>query len=282
MNTLNLNMLELISNNLSVNNIICLSVIDKYHYSNIKHLIINSLCNKYLFNNKTYLDTYNMLSKCSFKISLLENKYTSIRLYDNIDISDSTILSTLQIFKLSQNINISNELVDYLDDVYKLKYKTKNDNCLTKIFKTSLCNNEWSDLNINLYHIYEMCRIIKKNYGINFINNLKKSIMIDDKLFTKKDLTFMLKIINNIHNKKIKIYLIYEIFNYIYNSIITNNLQKIAEESYIKFIQIIKIKLADLQMDIITKYNKMVSLYFKNIILDLFNKLQLLLLEIKK
>ena len=125
------NNIECISVYLSIKNIILLASTNKNCYNNKRNLIIFSLSNRYKELNNSILES------CSFKLYLFEVKNLKQKIYLDLnknDIVDEKIIATYKVFKFAEETNITkqndifiynipNQLIDYFDEIYKIKYR---------------------------------------------------------------------------------------------------------------------------------------------------------------
>lgn len=288
---LNLNALELISNFLSVNEILNLLLSNKYYKSHLEYILITLVSNKYSI-------SIDELKYSCFKLSFIENYSSNIKLYDEIDTSDYSIQSTLKVFYLysKNDENAIFKMLDYIDDVFNIKYHTRRDIYVYNIFKKILSGydkqikimsrcpdyindmySDWSELNINLYILYESYRLMNKKCELRFKENLlyKKSIIIDDELYSRHQLSFMVLITHNLKNKKLKVYTMYELFRLVYIFKISNNYEKIMGTNQIheKFNRVVLNKMVEIRNDLLDKTPKLMPKYFTNIMFELFDNI---------
>lgn len=279
-----IDIIYLINNYLDIINIIILLNTTKYYNNNKKEFLIENIINKYFKKNIIYYYNiyhyYDVLKNTDFNISLLENNDNiNFKIYNISNISENTILSTFTTFKLSNiiyisnninNINLSNQLIKYFDDIYNLKYLINNENINNETiykFKTILNLNKdiWCCININLYNIYEIWKHIKyknnKLFNYYFYNNI---ILNDNKKCIYKTLLFLLKLNVYFNDKKMKIYIIYHTFQYINNNILFIN--KI-EELTNKIIN----KINEIKTEIIFKYYDIIPKKIIKKLIILFN-----------
>jgi len=285
---LNINTLELISNFLSVNEILSLLLSNKYYYNHLQYILTYLISNKYSIS----LDELN--SSC-FKLALIENPSHSVKLYDSVDTSEYCIISTLKIFYVyaKNNDNRIIKLIDYMDDVFNLKYHTRRDIYIYNLFKRMLSiyddtvekvgknidnkyadlYSNWYELNVNLFILYESFRLLNKRYEISFKQSLlfKKNIIIDKPIYSRQQISFIVLLVHNIDNKKLKVYMMYELFRLIYEIVISNNFGKIMEnyDKVNKFKHTILDKIVNIREDL-ENYPKLIPKYFKNIMIELF------------
>lgn len=280
MQSLNLNNIESISYYLPIKNIILLASTNKNYYKNKRNLIVFSILNKY-----KQID-YSTLESSSYNINLLEIKNIKHKLYLDLtqnDITDEKIIATYKIFKLSEEINITNhndiytnnitnQLIEYFDEIYRIKYNTHSDNYIKNLFKLILnYNNElWYKCDINLYNIYEIFRNLKSKKKRIFKENIKKSFIIDNKITNEKEtLLFIMLCSHNITNKKIKYYIIYVIFTIVNHNLISSS--SIIDK---KFMKTILTKIEQLEYELNNDYKNILPNYFKILLLNIFENIK--------
>lgn len=284
----NMDIIQIISKYLNIKNILLLSITNKNYYSNKKLLVIENIISKYFSKNIDYYydkqDYYNKLNNCNFNIELLEYTKKNLKLF-NIDNIDNNIDNTFTIFRLAQIINITNnnknknknyiisQLIDYFDVIYNKKYKTISDNNVINKFKGLLLyhNIDLCCLNINLYHIYEIWRILKNNNIKLFKQNFDNNIIYNNNIKCQKiTLLYLLQLIDYFQNIKMRFYLIYQTFKYINNIFEKNINTEIIDD--IEFINITRQKIDLIKIEIIMKYNNIMPKYFIRNLLNSFNK----------
>jgi hypothetical protein len=131
----------------------------------------------------------------------------------------------------------------------------------------------WYELNVNLFILYESFRLLNKRYEISFKQSLlfKKNIIIDKPIYSRQQISFIVLLVHNIDNKKLKVYMMYELFRLIYEIVISNNFGKIMEnyDKVNKFKHTILDKIVNIREDL-ENYPKLIPKYFKNIMIELF------------
>lgn len=288
---LNLNTLELISNFLSVNEILSLLLSNKYYSNQLQYLLTNLVSNRYSI-------SFDELNSSCFKLSFIENPSLSIKLHYRIDVSEYSIISTLKLFYFHarNNDNMVVKLLDYMDDIFNVKYHTRRDVYVYNLFKRMLnvydsdiksCGkyrdsdnsdmySNLHELNINLYILYESFRLLNKKCEPSFKQSLflKKNIVIDEKIYARQQISFIVHLVHNINNKKLKVYMMYELFRLIYDIVLSNNFNRImkSHEKMIIFKHTILDKVVNIREDL-GNFPKLIPKYFKIVMFELFDNL---------
>lgn len=276
--------LDTINNYLNIKSLILFLNTNKYYYSSNKKFLIENIINKYfkkniVYNNDIYY-YYDILKKSDFNISLLEYiKNINYKLYDINKLTNDAIISTFTTFKLAKmicisnniiNTNISDQLIEYFDEVYNLKYSI---NCFTinresiNKFKEILYLNKyvWCCININLYNIYEIWKHIKYNNKKLFYYNYNNNIIINNnENCIYKTLLFLLELSIYFNDKRMKFYIIYHTFQYINDNILfINNIENLKK--------IIIDKIYEIKTEITVKYYTIMPQKFIKNLFNLFN-----------
>lgn len=275
----------------SISNIIKLSIINKKYYKYKNNLIDYFINNNTLYtdyNKKYNIDLYKIFlnSSCVFNSLEINNK-RFYKIKDKNDTDDETIKATLNVFKFILYINnndyknnkinniifITNELTEYIDDVYNIKYDLiKNENDVQK-FKV-IFKNYYN--NINLYNIYEIYKFISLRKDKLFTNNIYNNFYLNSITDTDDEeqmccISFLLCAINYFTNKKMKVYIVYIIFTY-FNDLLDYNNNIIIKNN--KFKNTLLNKCDELSKDIPPINKKYIPKYFKDNVYDLIKKVK--------
>jgi hypothetical protein len=134
----------------------------------------------------------------------------------------------------------------------------------------------WYELNINLFILYESFRLLNKKSDPSFkqLLILKKNIILGEQIYSRQQISFIVLLVHNIDNKKLKVYMMYELFRLIYVIVISNNFGKIMEnyDKVTKFKHTILDKIINIREDL-ENYPRLIPKYFKNIMIDVFSNL---------
>lgn len=286
-------LIEHIASFITISNIIKLSIVNKKYYNYKNNLIEYFINNNPLYanyNKKYNIDLYKIFLKSSCVINSLEiDNKRFYKIKNRNDTCNETIKATLNIFKFmlftnnnkeNNNIFILNELTEYIDDVYNLKYDiSKNENDVHKfkyIFKNYYNN-------INLYNIYEIYKFISlKKYKL-FTDNIYNNFYLNNITETDDEeqmscISFLLYAINYFTYKKMKIYIVYIMFKY-FNDLLDYNNNIIMKN--INFKQTLLNKCDELNKDILYINNKHIPKYLKNNVNDLIIKVKNKVLNMK-
>lgn len=198
---------------------------------------------------REYMENYNIfdilvnssIDVRTFNSLVIDNKFLEIKfnytIYQNPN-DTITILSIIKTRHPEYNVEMTNNLIDFMDQVFNATYNIKSLK-FSKNFAKILHETSWEKINIKIYDIYEIYILFLSNNKKLFKTKISSSKTIESyhcNTIKTIDTTisFFINLIDYEYKIEIKIILTYEMFKYIYYVISSNKYSLKLNNSYFK------------------------------------------------